>query len=94
MPPDVVKALRGRRLWVAGHGGLLGGALMRALAAAGCEALTATRAELDLRDGWAVERWVALNRPDTVLLSAASTGGVAHNLAAGDALFSDNHAIA
>jgi GDP-L-fucose synthase len=40
---------RNKRIWIAGHGGLVGGALMRRLAAEDCEALTADRAALDLR---------------------------------------------
>ena len=94
VPPDVAQAVRGRRLWVAGHGGLLGSALMRALAGVEAQVLTAPRADVDLRDEGAVERWVGEARPEIVVLSAAAAGGVAHNLAAGEVLFADNLAIA
>ena len=58
--------LAGKRVWVAGHRGMVGGAIVRRLASEGCEVLTASREELDLTDQRAVllpERQVALGHP-------------------------------
>lgn len=71
--------LRGKKVYVAGHRGMVGSALVRRLAAEGCEILTATRAELDLRRQQAVEDWFAEHRPDAVFLAAATVGGIMAN---------------
>ena len=69
-----------RRIYVAGHRGLVGSALVRALRAAGHEHLILrTREELDLRDQAAVERFFADERPEIVLLAAAKVGGILAN---------------
>lgn len=73
--------LRGERVFVAGHAGLVGAALTRALRPAGAQVLTASRAELDLRDGAAVDAWMREHRPTVVLLAAARVGGIAANRA-------------
>ena len=68
------------RIYVAGHRGLVGSALVRALHAAGHERLIVrTREELDLREQAAVERFFAEERPDVVLLAAAKVGGILAN---------------
>jgi len=65
------------RIFVAGHAGLVGSALMRRLHADGFEhTLTATREELDLRDQAAVNDWFRDNRPEYVFLVAGTVGGV------------------
>lgn len=71
--------LEGRRVWVAGHRGMVGSALLRRLPREGCTILTATRAELDLRRQEPVERWLETNRPDVVILAAATVGGIHAN---------------
>ena len=68
--------LRGKRVYIAGHRGMVGSALMRRLAGEGCTLLTATRAEVDLRRQDQVEAWFAANRPDVVFLAAARVGGI------------------
>jgi GDP-L-fucose synthase len=68
--------LGGKRVFVAGHTGLLGRALVRRLADAGCEILTAARAELDLTRQAEVEAWMTRARPDAVFLAAARQGGL------------------
>jgi GDP-L-fucose synthase len=73
--------LRGRRIWVAGHGGMVGAALVRALADIDCEILTASSRELDLRRQDAVEAWMTSARPEAVFLAAATVGGIASNSA-------------
>jgi GDP-L-fucose synthase len=68
------------RAFVAGHRGLLGSAIVRALGAAGAEApLVRTRDELDLMDQRGVRKFFEENRPDTVFFAAAKVGGIAAN---------------
>jgi GDP-L-fucose synthase len=71
--------LAGKRIFVAGHRGLVGSALMRRLAREDCQILTATRAELDLTRQADVEAWMAQNRPDAVFMAAAKVGGIQAN---------------
>jgi GDP-L-fucose synthase len=72
-------SLAGKRVWVAGHRGMVGSALVRRLAREGCTVLTVGRAELDLRRQEAVECWIAANRPDAIFLAAAKVGGILAN---------------
>lgn len=72
-------AIAGKRVYVAGHRGMVGSAIVRRLAREGCTILTATRAEADLRDPAAVARWFAANKPDLVFLAAAKVGGILAN---------------
>ena len=68
------------RVYVAGHGGLVGSAVVRRLQAGGfTNILTATRAQLDLRDQGAVNTWFEKNRPDYVFLVAGTVGGILAN---------------
>ena len=71
--------LDGRRVFVAGHRGMVGGALLRRLARERCEVLTVDRAALDLRRQAEVERWFAANRPQAVFVAAATVGGILAN---------------
>lgn len=71
-------SLAGKRVYVAGHRGMVGGAMVRRLAGEDCEILTAPR-EVDLRDQAAVRMWFAQNRPDLVVLAAAKVGGIHAN---------------
>ncbi len=85
--------LGGRRVWVAGHGGMVGSALMRRLAGAGCTLLTAGRSELELRDQRAVDGWLAQAKPDAVFLAAATVGGIHANSSRPAEFIYDNLAI-
>ena len=68
------------RIFVAGHRGLVGSAILRRLDAAGFRhVLTATREQLDLRDQAAVNYWFRANRPDYVFLVAGTVGGIMAN---------------
>lgn len=68
------------RIFVAGHSGLVGSAVMRRLRAEGfTNLLTASRAQLDLRDQAAVNAWFAANRPEFVFLVAGTVGGIIAN---------------
>ncbi len=71
--------LKGRRIFIAGHRGMAGGALMRRLASEQAELLTASRQELDLIDQRAVSNWFEAMRPDVVFLAAAKVGGILAN---------------
>jgi GDP-L-fucose synthase len=86
--------LTGKTVFVAGHRGMVGAALVRRLAGENVELLTAARAELDLRDQAAVFGWFAARRPQVVFLAAAKVGGiVANNTLRAEFLY-DNLAIA
>jgi GDP-L-fucose synthase len=71
--------LAGKRVWVAGHRGMVGGALVRQLETENCTVLTVGRDALDLRDGRAVQAWMSANRPQAVILAAAKVGGIVAN---------------
>ncbi len=71
--------LAGKRVWVAGHRGMVGRALVRRLSREPVELLTVPRAELDLTEGAAVRAWIARHRPDVVILAAAKVGGILAN---------------
>ena len=71
--------LAGRRVFVAGHRGMVGAAIVRRLATEDCEVVTAGRDELDLLDQRAVFDWFARERPDAVFLAAAKVGGIVAN---------------
>jgi GDP-L-fucose synthase len=73
-------SLKGKSVWVTGHRGMVGSALVRALTRRGdCSVLTATRAEVDLRDLPAVRSWMKENQPDVVVVAAAKVGGILAN---------------
>lgn len=92
MPPPRF-SLDGRRVFVAGHRGMVGSALVRRLAREKCETLTVGRDKVDLRDRVAVDRWFEAFRPEAVLLAAARVGGIFENdNRPGDFLY-DNLAI-
>lgn len=71
--------LHGKRVYVAGHRGMVGSALVRRLASEGCEILTATRAQVDLRRQAEVEAWMEDARPHAVFIPAATVGGILAN---------------
>jgi GDP-L-fucose synthase len=71
--------LKGRRVFVAGHRGMVGSALLRRLTSEQCEVLTVTRSALDLRRQDAVERWFDAHRPEAVFVAAATVGGILAN---------------
>ena len=79
MTADPVFSLAGRRVFVAGHRGMVGAALVRRLASEDCQVLAASRAELDLTRQAEVERWMADQRPDVVICAAARVGGIEAN---------------
>jgi GDP-L-fucose synthase len=79
MPTEAAYDLNLKRVWVAGHRGMVGSAIVRRLASEGCEVITAGRAELDLTDQAATYAWMADRKPDVVFLAAAKVGGILAN---------------
>jgi GDP-L-fucose synthase len=71
--------LKGKSVFVAGHRGMVGGALVRRLAQERVDLLTVTRSEVDLCDQAAVQKWFAAKRPQVVFLAAAKVGGIVAN---------------
>ena len=71
--------LEGKKVYVAGHRGMVGSAIVRRLAAERCQILTADRSEADLRDPTQVRNWMARHRPDLVFVAAAKVGGILAN---------------
>jgi GDP-L-fucose synthase len=68
-----------RRIWVAGHRGMVGSAILRRLATEDVEVLTVGRNEVDLREQAAVRTWVERAKPDVIILAAAKVGGILAN---------------
>jgi GDP-L-fucose synthase len=86
--------LAGKKVYVAGHRGMVGAALVRRLARASCEIITAPRSEVDLERQEQVERFLAVTKPDVVIVAAAKVGGIHANNAFPAEFISDNLAIA
>src|SRR5579863_9607084 len=79
MPTNSPYALQNKRVWVAGHRGLVGAALARRLATEQCEILTVAHVDCDLRHAPAVDAWMTANRPHAVFVAAARVGGIYAN---------------
>ena len=71
--------LRGKRIFVAGHKGMVGLAIMRRLKSEACEVVVADRSECDLRRPDQVERYLARTGPDAIFLAAGTVGGIHAN---------------
>jgi GDP-L-fucose synthase len=71
--------LQGRKVWITGHRGMLGSAMVRAMTSEGVELLLTSRAELDLMDQSAVLKWMQINKPDLIFHIAAKVGGIFAN---------------
>ena len=82
-----------KRIWVAGHKGMVGSAITRYLSKRGDEVLKADRETVDLRNRAAVEAWLRENRPEAILLAAATVGGIYANDAFAADFIYDNLAI-
>ncbi len=79
MPNEVIFPLAGKRVWVAGHRGMVGSAIVRRLASEGCEVVTAGREVVDLKRQDQVQTWMAQEKPDAIFLAAAKVGGILAN---------------
>lgn len=71
--------LAGKRVYVAGHRGMVGSAIVRRLASEDCVVLTSDRLAVDLREQAQVRDWFASEKPDVVVLAAAKVGGILAN---------------
>ena len=79
MAPKLLFDISGKRVFVAGHRGLVGSAIVRRLAHENCEVLTADRTVVDLTDQRATESWLERARPDAIFLAAGLVGGIHAN---------------
>jgi GDP-L-fucose synthase len=86
--------LSGKRVWVAGHRGMVGSALLRRLERENCAVITAARGEVDLRRQTEVESFVSRTRPQAVFLAAARVGGILANDRSPASFLYDNMLIA
>ena len=71
--------LSGKRIWVAGHRGMVGSAVVRRLVSEDCHVITAGRDAVDLTRQAEVEAWMAETRPDAIVMAAAKVGGILAN---------------
>ncbi|MDB2389795.1 GDP-L-fucose synthase [Alphaproteobacteria bacterium] len=69
----------GKRIWIAGHNGMVGRAVVRALEQRDCTILTTSRKDLDLTRQAQVEAWMAKTKPDALIICAAKVGGILAN---------------
>lgn len=79
MTEEAVYSLEGKKVYIAGHRGMVGSALMRRLASEGCEIVTVGREAVDLRRQEQVEAWMMAERPQAVFVPAATVGGILAN---------------
>ncbi|WP_230975407.1 GDP-L-fucose synthase family protein [Acetobacter garciniae] len=82
--------LEGKRIWVAGHRGMVGAALVRQLNKTNCDILTVSHKDLDLRDQAATRLWMKNHKPEVVIVAAARVGGIAANSNRPTAFLYDN----
>ena len=71
--------LKNKKVWIAGHNGMVGSALHRRLEHEDCKIITADRSELDCTRQTDVENWLSINKPDCIFLAAAKVGGIHAN---------------
>jgi GDP-L-fucose synthase len=76
---EVPYSLKGKKVWVAGHRGMVGSAIVRRLADEDCEIVTVGRDRADLRDQAQVRSWMEEVRPQVIFLAAAKVGGIVAN---------------
>jgi len=86
--------LAGKRIYVAGHHGMVGSAIVRRLAGAPCELITVERGQVDLERQAQTEDFLATTRPDVVIVAAGRVGGIYANNAYPAQFISENLAIA
>ena len=90
----VIFELSGKRVFVAGHAGMAGSAIVRRLEREGCDIISAPRKELDLRNSEQVDRFMAQAKPDAVFVAAGKVGGIRANSTFPAEFIADNLAIA
>jgi GDP-L-fucose synthase len=90
----VIFDLKGKRVFVTGHDGMVGSAIVRRLEREDCDIVTAARRDLDLRRSDAVDRFMAQAKPDAVFVAAGKVGGIRANSTFPADFIADNMAIA
>jgi GDP-L-fucose synthase len=93
-PAPILFDLTGKRVYVAGHAGMVGQAIICRLGQENCTVLTGDRRVLDLTRQDVVERWLNAEKPDVVIVAAAKVGGIAFNNSHPVEFLADNLAIA
>jgi GDP-L-fucose synthase len=93
-PKPILFDLRDKRVYVAGHKGMMGSAIVRRLAQEQCETLVVVRRELDLTNEQETEEWLARTRPDAIFLAAGLVGGIHANNTYPADFIANNMAIA
>jgi GDP-L-fucose synthase len=93
VPNSPSYSLSGKRVWVVGHRGMVGAALVRRLESEDCEILAATKGELDVRRQADVQDWMTNTQPQAVFLAAATVGGIQANSTRPAEFLYDNLAI-
>jgi GDP-L-fucose synthase len=76
---ETIYPLNGKRIWVAGHKGMVGSAVVRRLASEDCKVVIADRSIVDLTNQRDVNDWMARMRPDAIIMAAGKVGGIAAN---------------
>ena len=94
MPAPTPFDLTGKRVWVAGHRGMVGSALVRRLSREDCEVLAVGRDRVDLRDHRAVDGWIRDAQPEAIFVAAGTVGGIEANRTRPAEFLYDNVAIA
>jgi GDP-L-fucose synthase len=94
MTAPVIFDLRGKRVFVTGHAGMAGSAIVRRLEQEGCDIIFAARRDLDLRQSDQVDRFMAQAKPDAVFAAAGKVGGISANSALPAEFIADNIAMA
>ena len=72
-------SLNKKKIWVAGHNGMVGSAVVKRLLNEDCEIITVKKNIVDLRDGESVLRWMKSNKPEAIIVAAAKVGGIHAN---------------
>jgi GDP-L-fucose synthase len=93
MTQPILFDLRGKHVYVAGHTGMAGSAIVRRLAAEDCEILTVSRSTVDLTQQSETERWLEKMKPDAIFLAAGHVGGIFANDTYPADFIADNLAI-
>jgi GDP-L-fucose synthase len=88
--PQEQYTLEGKKVWVAGHHGMVGSALVRRLESEKCTIVCVDRKEVDLRRQSETEDWLLAEKPDLVFLSAARVGGIVANSSSPGEFLYDN----
>ncbi len=93
MTAPVIFDLRGKRVFVTGHAGMAGSAIVRRLEQEGCDIIFAARRDLDLRQSDQVDRFMAQAKPDAIFAAAGKVGGISANSALPAEFIADNIAM-